>query len=153
MFAIRLARIPRSRANPHEARGAGLRQAPANRSLEERQRILDEDGVAEGEELHSNILSQDFALVRSSSQKFTKPPSVVPIRYSLLASAMLAFEELKISDCRWPVAESDHGEILFCGEAAVSGCPYCAAHEAIAYRPVTAEFRARRLRGHHPRCP
>lgn len=48
MFAIRLARIPRSRANPHEARGAGLRQAPANRSLEERQRILDEDGVAEG---------------------------------------------------------------------------------------------------------
>ena len=54
---------------------------------------------------------------------------------------------------QWPVAESDQREILFCGEAAVSGCPYCAAHETIAYRPVTADFRARRLRGHHPRCP
>jgi hypothetical protein len=29
-----------------------------------RQRILDEDALAEGEELDSNILSQDFALVR-----------------------------------------------------------------------------------------
>jgi hypothetical protein len=33
MFAIRLARIPRSRANLREARGAGLRQAPGNRSF------------------------------------------------------------------------------------------------------------------------
>ena len=36
--------------------------------------MLDADGLAEGEELESNILSQDFALVRSSYQKFTKPP-------------------------------------------------------------------------------
>jgi len=35
---------------------------------------LDEDAVAEGEALESNILSQDFALVRSSYQKFTKLP-------------------------------------------------------------------------------
>jgi hypothetical protein len=39
-----------------------------------RQRILDEDALAEGEELDSNILSQNFALVRSSYQKFTKLP-------------------------------------------------------------------------------
>jgi hypothetical protein len=43
-------------------------------ALVRRQRILDEDALAEGEELESNILSQDFALVRSSYQKFTELP-------------------------------------------------------------------------------
>lgn len=53
---------------------------------------------------------------------------------------MLTFEELKTDDCRWPVAEAKNGEILFCGESAINGCPYCAAHAAIAYKPA-----ARRL--------
>jgi len=35
---------------------------------------LDEDAVAGEEDLESNILSQDFALVSSSYQKFTKLP-------------------------------------------------------------------------------
>ena len=48
---------------------------------------------------------------------------------------MVTFEELKTDDCRWPVAEAD-GEILFCGEPAENGCPYCAAHTAIAYQPA-----------------
>jgi hypothetical protein len=26
------------------------------------------------------------------------------------------FEELKATDCRWPLAEFDRGEFLFCGE-------------------------------------
>jgi hypothetical protein len=43
-------------------------------TLESRQRILDEDAVAGEEDLESNILSQDFALVSSSYQKFTKLP-------------------------------------------------------------------------------
>jgi len=48
---------------------------------------------------------------------------------------LVKLAELKISDCRWPVAEAD-GEILFCGEPAENGCPYCAAHTAIAYQPA-----------------
>jgi hypothetical protein len=52
---------------------------------------------------------------------------------------MLTFEELKTDDCRWPVAEAI-GEILFCGEPAIHGCPYCAAHPAIAYKPAARRF-------------
>ena len=48
---------------------------------------------------------------------------------------LIEFSELKVSDCRWPVAEAA-GEILFCGESAEDGCPYCAAHTAMAYQPV-----------------
>ena len=52
---------------------------------------------------------------------------------------MLTFEELKTDDCRWPVAEAI-GEILFCGEPAINGCPYCAAHAAIAYKSAARRF-------------
>ena len=38
-------------------------------ALERRQRILDEDALAEGEELESNILSQDFATLRESTRQ------------------------------------------------------------------------------------
>jgi GcrA cell cycle regulator len=50
---------------------------------------------------------------------------------------MLTFEELGQDACRWPVAEFDRGEFLFCGEpAAKSGsCPYCRGHMALAYKP------------------
>jgi len=49
---------------------------------------------------------------------------------------MLTFEELSYGDCRWPMAEFDRGEFLFCGEpAAKSGsCPYCREHMALAYK-------------------
>jgi hypothetical protein len=30
---------------------------------------------------------------------------------------MKVFEELKDDDCRWPLAEFDRGEFLFCGDA------------------------------------
>ena len=70
MFAIRLARIPRSRANPHEARGAGLRQAPANRSLEERQRILDEDGVADETVGREPVSGREFPASREFAGNF-----------------------------------------------------------------------------------
>ena len=52
---------------------------------------------------------------------------------------MLTFEELKTDDCRWPVAVAI-GEILFCGEPAVNGCPYCAAHAATAYKSAARRF-------------
>jgi hypothetical protein len=48
---------------------------------------------------------------------------------------LIKFAQLKIRDCHWPVAEAD-GEVLFCGEPAENGCPYCAAHTAIAHHPA-----------------
>ncbi|MGO9238300.1 MAG: GcrA family cell cycle regulator [Methylocella sp.] len=49
---------------------------------------------------------------------------------------MLTFEELSHGDCRWPMAEFDRGEFLFCGEPMTrDGCAYCGEHMALAYKP------------------
>jgi hypothetical protein len=45
---------------------------------------------------------------------------------------MITMEDLKSRDCRWP-AEVQNGEMLFCGELTLNGCPYCAVHADIAY--------------------
>jgi hypothetical protein len=54
---------------------------------------------------------------------------------------MKVFEELKADDCRWPLAEFDRGEFLFCGDAIAErhiapgvSCPYCATHAGAAYK-------------------
>ena len=48
---------------------------------------------------------------------------------------MKAIEELKHSNCRWPVAEFEPGVFLFCGEVVNGdGKSYCAAHAAVAYK-------------------
>jgi len=52
---------------------------------------------------------------------------------------MLTMEELSHGDCRWPVAEFDRGEFLFCGEPATrDGCPYYQVHWLLAYKPSAA---------------
>jgi GcrA cell cycle regulator len=49
---------------------------------------------------------------------------------------MLVIEELRDGACRWPVAEFDRGEFLFCGDAvARDSCPYCRVHMTLAYKP------------------
>jgi hypothetical protein len=56
---------------------------------------------------------------------------------------MLAFEELNLQDCRWPVADSEAGQPLFCGKRAADGFPYCAEHALLAYpKPMTPLLRS-----------
>ena len=52
---------------------------------------------------------------------------------------MLTMEDLKPNDCRW-LADVQNGEMLFCGEAALTDCPYCAVHAAIAYNKPAARY-------------
>lgn len=46
---------------------------------------------------------------------------------------MLTLLELGHSSCRWPVGEFEPGTFLFCGDAALTGKPYCSCHTALAY--------------------
>ena len=56
---------------------------------------------------------------------------------------MLVIEELHDGACRWPVAEFDRGEFLFCGEpTARDGRPYCRELMALAYRKSRTPRRA-----------
>jgi len=45
----------------------------------------------------------------------------------------IGFLELKVTSCRWPMGEITDDHMLFCGQEAVPGKPYCAKHCAIAY--------------------
>ncbi|MBI1200359.1 MAG: GcrA cell cycle regulator [Phenylobacterium sp.] len=40
--------------------------------------------------------------------------------------------------CRWPIGEPRHDDFRLCGRAATRGA-YCAAHGALAYRPVAPD--------------
>jgi hypothetical protein len=47
---------------------------------------------------------------------------------------MLVIEDLRDGACRWPVAEFDRNEYLYCGDATRDkACPYCREHAALAY--------------------
>ncbi len=46
--------------------------------------------------------------------------------------------ELAKDQCRWPLGE---GAVVFCGNEAIAGVPYCAGHARMAYR-VPAQRRA-----------
>ena len=65
---------------------------------------------------------------------------------------MLVIEELHDGACRWPVAEFDRGEFLFCGEPAPAQpgtYPYCREHMALAYKPRRgAKHTVARLEAH-----
>jgi hypothetical protein len=49
---------------------------------------------------------------------------------------MKAFEDLKATDCRWPLANG-----FFCADVASPGRPYCMAHTALARRPNNSAVR------------
>jgi hypothetical protein len=68
MFAIRLARIPRFRANLGEARSAGLRQAPGNRSF----------GPPPARPRHSKSRTFRNAASPSASRSSTRQRSTTP---------------------------------------------------------------------------
>jgi hypothetical protein len=61
---------------------------------------------------------------------------------------MKTIEELEHDTCRWPMAEFDRGELLFCGEPVArsalprGGCQYCREHMVLAYRKLRVAGRA-----------
>ncbi len=50
--------------------------------------------------------------------------------------------DLAKGKCRWPLSDPGESDFSFCGNAAVSGLPYCAGHARLAYRPPAARTHA-----------
>lgn len=42
--------------------------------------------------------------------------------------------ELTTETCRWPIGTPGHEDFCFCGNAPISGLPYCPGHSRLAYR-------------------
>jgi hypothetical protein len=52
--------------------------------------------------------------------------------------------ELGAAVCRWPFGDPATADFFFCGAPALAERPYCAAHCAQAFRPLTRHRRRRR---------
>jgi GcrA cell cycle regulator len=53
--------------------------------------------------------------------------------------------ELHQGKCRWPISDPGAADFGFCGNSAVAGLSYCAAHARMAYQPGSRVRRARPL--------
>jgi GcrA cell cycle regulator len=55
----------------------------------------------------------------------------------------LRFEEIRQSECRWPLGDPRSGDFAYCGLTPAEGRSYCAGHCRMAYRPPGAGARER----------
>jgi GcrA cell cycle regulator len=59
----------------------------------------------------------------------------VPAEDATIAGAeRCSLLDLAKGKCRWPISDPGAADFAFCGNAAVSGLPYCCAHARLAYR-------------------
>ncbi len=49
--------------------------------------------------------------------------------------SLVTVRTLTAMSCRWPIGDPKTDGFHFCGRVKAAGCPYCAHHAAIAYRP------------------
>lgn len=59
-----------------------------------------------------------------------KPKPFIP------SGPLIALMDLTATTCRWPIGHVGEPDFGFCGAQADEGCPYCANHRRIAYRPT-----------------
>jgi GcrA cell cycle regulator len=52
---------------------------------------------------------------------------------------------LKEHMCRWPIGDPVESDFHFCGRKASQGVPYCEHHARVAYQPLQARRRDRRM--------
>ncbi|MEM9717490.1 MAG: GcrA family cell cycle regulator, partial [Pseudomonadota bacterium] len=56
----------------------------------------------------------------------------------------LTLMELTEKTCKWPVGDPATDDFWFCGLPTEPGKPYCAAHNAVAFQPMSARRDRRR---------
>jgi GcrA cell cycle regulator len=52
------------------------------------------------------------------------------------------FEDIRQSECRWPLGDPRSGEFAYCGLTPAEGRSYCAGHCRMAYRPPESRAKA-----------
>ncbi|MGO9473281.1 MAG: GcrA family cell cycle regulator [Rhodomicrobium sp.] len=74
-------------------------------------------------------------------RELRRPVRAVPTRPLVLPELgpppdrPITVQTLTAISCRWPVDDPKAAGFHFCGRSKAAGCPYCAHHAAIAYRP------------------
>ncbi|MEO0344208.1 MAG: GcrA family cell cycle regulator [Pseudomonadota bacterium] len=88
----------------------------------------------------------------TAGQPLPPQPSTNEISEVALANAAevvkkakkLTLMELTEKTCKWPVGDPATDDFWFCGLATETGKPYCAAHNAVAFQPMSSRRDRRR---------
>lgn len=95
--------------------------------------------------LRKNIIPAGQPLPPQPSPNEVSEEALALVAAAEKKSLRLGLMELTDKTCKWPVGDPASNDFWFCGLSSEPGKPYCAAHAALAFQPMSAR-RDRRAR-------
>ncbi len=95
--------------------------------------------------LRKNIIPAGQPLPPQPSPNEVSEEALALVAAAEKKSLRLGLMELTDKTCKWPVGDPAGDDFWFCGLSSEPGKPYCAAHAALAFQPMSAR-RDRRTR-------
>ncbi len=95
--------------------------------------------------LRKNIIPAGQPLPPQPSPNEVSEEALALVAAAEKKSLRLGLMELTDKTCKWPVGDPASNDFWFCGLSSDPGKPYCAAHAALAFQPMSAR-RDRRAR-------
>ncbi len=95
--------------------------------------------------LRKNIIPAGQPLPPQPSPNEVSEEALALVAAAEKKSLRLGLMELTDKTCKWPVGDPASDDFWFCGLSSEPGKPYCAAHSALAFQPMSAR-RDRRAR-------
>lgn len=95
--------------------------------------------------LRKNIIPAGQPLPPQPSPNEVSEEALALVAAAEKKSLRLGLMELTDKTCKWPVGDPASDDFWFCGLSSEAGKPYCTAHSALAFQPMSAR-RDRRTR-------
>lgn len=102
-------------------------------------------GVSVSTMLRKNIIPAGQPLPPQPSPNEVSEEALALVAAAEKKSLRLGLMELTDKTCKWPVGDPASDDFWFCGLSSEPGKPYCTAHSALAFQPMSAR-RDRRTR-------
>ena len=95
--------------------------------------------------LRTKIIPAGQPLPPQPSANEISPEALASVREVEKKAKKISLMELTERTCKWPIGDPATEEFWFCGLTVQTGKPYCEAHNAVAFQPMSAR-RDRRAR-------
>jgi GcrA cell cycle regulator len=118
-----------------DGRGCARRSAPEGGAYRLPSGAVPRPKRAPGEGSSAQALSDGFGVERKAAW------AVVEAEVGEMRR--VRFEDIRQSECRWPLGDPRNGDFAYCGLTPAEGRSYCAGHCRMAYRPPSAGARER----------
>lgn len=88
--------------------------------------------------LRKPIIKAGQPLPPQPSANEVSPEALANVKAVEKTAKRLTLMELTERTCKWPVGDPATDDFWFCGHAVQAGKPYCEAHVAVAFQPMSA---------------